>query len=108
MFLLFTTDACDELEPIANGMITYNMNSPYAVGTVATYSCNSGYELSIAGDEMRTCEEASDGSGAIFGGTAPTCERTFVSNTVSQQNSLGVNVCEIERNDPEVPFAVLT
>ena len=77
---------CDELEPIVNGMITYNMESPY-VGTVATYSCNTGNEFSTTGDEMRTCEEASDGSGAIFGGTAPTCEREFLSNIISKLSS---------------------
>ena len=64
---------------IANGMITYDSDSPYGIGTVATYDCNPGYELSVSGDEMRTCMDNDDGSGASFNGTAPTCERTFSS-----------------------------
>ena len=65
---------CDELDMIANGMISYNadMTAPYNVGTVATYSCNAGFEL--VGSAMRTCENAGF-SGAVFSGQAPTCER---------------------------------
>ncbi|XP_064387502.1 uncharacterized protein LOC135335845 isoform X3 [Halichondria panicea] len=68
---------CDELAMITNGMIVYNadMTAPYDVGTVATYSCNPGFELVInPGSEMRTCADAGDGSGATFSGQAPTCE----------------------------------
>ena len=50
------------------------MTAPYSVGTVATYTCNSGYELSTTGDEMRTCMDNGDGSGGSFGGSAPTCQ----------------------------------
>ena len=80
LLLLFVTVVCDGLEPIVNGMISYDMEPPYAVGTRATYTCNQGYELSAAGDPMRTCEEVSDGSGGSFRGTAPTCQRRFLSN----------------------------
>ena len=61
-------------------MITYSadMTAPYSVGTVATYTCNSGYELSTTGDEMRTCMDNGDGSGGSFGGSAPTCQRKFL------------------------------
>ena len=57
-------------------MISYSpdMTAPYSVGTVATYTCNSGYELSTTGDEMRTCMDNGDGSGGSFRGTAPTCQ----------------------------------
>ncbi len=60
---------------IVNGVIVYNadMTSAHEVGTVATYSCNQGYELK--GSEMRTCEDTGDGSGATFSGQTPTCER---------------------------------
>ena len=51
-----------------------DMTAPYSVGTVATYECNEGYELTGPGDEMRTCMDNGDGSGASFGGCAPTCE----------------------------------
>ena len=69
---------CDELGMIANGVIVYtgDMTAPHDVGTVATYSCNPGYELVInPGSEMRSCDDAGDGSGATFSGQAPTCER---------------------------------
>ncbi len=72
---------CAELEMIANGVIVYNddMTAPYDVGTEATYSCNPGYELVInPGSEMRSCEDAGDGSGATFSGQAPTCERKIL------------------------------
>ncbi len=67
---------CDELEMIANGVISYNadMTAPYNVGTVATYSCNAGFVLR-GGNMVRTCVEAGDGSGGIFNGEAPTCIR---------------------------------
>ncbi|XP_064387505.1 uncharacterized protein LOC135335846 isoform X3 [Halichondria panicea] len=68
---------CDELGMIANGVIVYtgDMTAPHDVGTVATYSCNPGYELVInPGSEMRSCEDAGDGSGGRFSGQAPTCE----------------------------------
>ncbi len=72
---MISVAVCTELEMIANGMIVYNADliSPHEVGTVATYSCNQGYEL--AGSEMRTCEDTGDGSGSRFNGQAPTCER---------------------------------
>ncbi len=66
---------------ITNGVIVYNvdMTAPYDVGTVATYSCDPGYELAInPGSEMRSCEDAGDGSGGRFSGQAPTCERKLL------------------------------
>ena len=71
------TAVCDELPGIANGVISYSpdMTAPYSVGTVATYECNEGYELTGPGDEMRTCMVIVDSPGASFGGSAPTCER---------------------------------
>ena len=74
----FLTAVCDELEEIENGTISYStdMTAPYSVGTVATYSCNSGYELSTTRDQMRTCEDGGS-AGASFNGEAPTCERKF-------------------------------
>ncbi len=64
---------------IANGMISYNadMTAPYNVGTVATYSCNTGFVLS-GGNVVRTCVDVGDGSGGIFNGNAPTCIRKSI------------------------------
>ena len=41
------TAVCDELAEVANGMISYSpdMTAPYSVGTVASHSCNPGFEL---------------------------------------------------------------
>ena len=43
------TAFCNKLSMIANGMITYDSDSPFDVGTVATYDCNPGYVLSVSG-----------------------------------------------------------
>ena len=48
--------------------------APYSVMTVATYVCDEGYELT-GGTSMRTCTDNGDGTGAMFNGMAPTCER---------------------------------
>ncbi len=77
-FVHAATAQCPPLSEIANGIISYSPDntSDYNIGTVATYSCNQGYELVInPGSEMRTCEDAGDGSGGVFSGQAPTCER---------------------------------
>ena len=53
-------------------MISYSpdVTAPYSVDTVATYTCNPGYMLVTGpGDEMRTCMDNGDGSGASFGGS---------------------------------------
>ncbi len=59
-----------------NGVITYavDMRPDYDLGTVATHSCNQGYVLR-GGNDLRTCEDAGDGSGSIFSGQVPTCQR---------------------------------
>ncbi len=75
---IISVAVCEELELIANGVIVYNADTtaPYETGTMATYSCNQGYELLInLGSEMRTCEDVGDGSGGRFSGEAPSCER---------------------------------
>ncbi len=58
-----------------NGRIEYlpDTTAPYDVSTVATYICDEGYAL-MGGSPMRNCIGLSDG-GAMFDGTAPTCER---------------------------------
>ena len=84
----FITAVCGPLDAIANGVISYSadMSAPYSEGTVATYTCNSGYELSTTGDEMRTCVDGGS-AGASFSGEAPTCERKFtqkISNKIQK------------------------
>ncbi len=45
---------CNDLPPLANGMIIYNV-SEGSHRTVATYTCDEGFQL--LGDEIRTCED---------------------------------------------------
>ncbi len=55
---------CSALISLTNGDITPDSRS---VGTVATYTCDTGYTLS--GDTTRTC-----GSAGVWSGSAPTCQ----------------------------------
>ncbi|XP_064387176.1 uncharacterized protein LOC135335578 [Halichondria panicea] len=57
---------CPELS-IDNGVISYIPTSPLFENTVATHTCDTGYEV-ITGDTTRTC-----GSTGVWGGTAPLC-----------------------------------
>ena len=62
------------------------MTAPYSVGTVATYECNEGYELTGPGVEMRTCVDNGDGHNASFNGIAPTCNcKLFTGNDYAQK-----------------------
>ena len=57
----------------ANGQVTLTGNS---VGDTATYTCNTGYELS--GQNASTCMLAPDNNNtASFEPPAPTCDREF-------------------------------
>ena len=54
--LITYTALCNDLSPLANGMIIYNgSEGPHR--TVATYTCDEGFQLQ--GDEIRTrtCED---------------------------------------------------
>ncbi len=70
-------------DDIDNGFITIFAEdvSPYSLGTVVAYSCNTGYEL-IGGDERRTCVDNNDGNGGSFNGTVPTCQLVIVDQGV--------------------------
>ena len=57
---------CDVLDTIENGYIEYSDGTVYQ--SVATYSCHNGHNLTMSGDEMRTC-----GSDGMWNGIAPTC-----------------------------------
>ncbi len=64
---------CATLDPIADGVITYNPDTtdPFDFGTNATYSCNEWFFLE--GNDISTC----DGDGTSVNGewdvTAPQC-----------------------------------
>ena len=62
---------CDVLDTIENGYIEYSDGTVYL--SVATYNCHIGHELTMSGDEMRTC-----GSDGNWNGTAPTCNSEYL------------------------------
>ncbi|XP_064387965.1 uncharacterized protein LOC135336171 isoform X3 [Halichondria panicea] len=66
---------CSQLDPISNGMISYNPDSvvgSYDLATIATHSCNEGFYLS--GAITRECTgDISSSFGSWNGRSAPTC-----------------------------------
>ena len=53
-----------------------NVGPQYDLYTVATYSCDPGFQLNtLSGDERRICTDGGDGVGGVFSGVAPTCDR---------------------------------
>ena len=69
--------SCLDLSPPDNGRIsvTPGPNSlKHGLGSVATYSCDSGYVL--AGHNNRTCEDTNGGivTTGIWSGTSPYCQ----------------------------------
>ena len=68
--LIHPTVSCTDLPSINNGVITYSpTDSPRLEGTVATYSCVTGY--TVVGVDMRTCVDS--GSGGDWNGMEPIC-----------------------------------
>ena len=61
ILLILTAVDCGSLTDPGNGNVTLT------VGTTATYSCNTGYNL--VGDSTRTCQATGKWSGS-----APTCQ----------------------------------
>ncbi len=50
----------------------------YIFGTEATYSCFSGFGLSISSTQTKTCVDDNNGIVGRFGGSEPTCERELL------------------------------
>ena len=51
-------------ETPSGGTVTYSMSGdPLPAGTMATYSCDTGYDL--IGDETRTCTEENGWTGSL-------------------------------------------
>ena len=72
MFVSPTAIACPTLTNPANGQVTFsNTGPPYALGTVATYSCSLGEGLT--GNATRVCQNSDGTSVGGWSGTAPVC-----------------------------------
>ncbi len=76
---------CSDLPSLTNGDIDYGgAGSPGSrpVDTVATFTCNTGFTLSVLSSTTRTC-----GSDGVWTGSPPICQSEFC-------NSCTVCVCE--------------
>ena len=63
------------------------MTVDFDLGTVATYSCNEGYQLiSGPGGDSRTCVDGGDGNGGVFNGVSPSCERKILFLAIREIN----------------------
>ncbi len=69
-----TAIECEELESLANGVITYQPDdvAPYSLNTNANHVCNRGYRL--VGAQVRVCEDVGANEGE-FNQEAPFCQR---------------------------------
>ena len=62
LHIISTEILCEELQNLTNGQVSMTGQS---IGSTATYTCDSGYEL--VGDDTRTCEDG------VWTGQEPTC-----------------------------------
>ncbi len=70
---------CPALPIIVNGTIVYSFlgsTEGLKYGTIATYQCNSGYNIT-SGDRVRTCTGDGSTPSGQWSGTAPQCSRMF-------------------------------
>ncbi len=74
MFRIPVAITCPTLNAPANGQVSYStFTSTYFVGTVASYSCDTGYGLN-GGDVMSTCEGDGSNTNGVWDGVVPTCQ----------------------------------
>ena len=73
LFIFSSAYTCLLLPSISNGVISYSgdTTSPFAFGTLATYSCNDGFYL--AGVSVRTCIGSGSLPDGFWLGTEPEC-----------------------------------
>ena len=81
----FSVALCPDPVDIANGLVTFSGNS---IGDIATYTCNSGFEL--IGGATTTCTQV-DANSAAFPLAPPSCRREYLLNQYNYK-VLGVNV----------------
>ena len=58
---------CGDLTNPANGHVSYTAETTYMTGQLATYICNTGYNL--VGNSTRTCLAR-----GVWSGNTPTCQ----------------------------------
>ncbi len=80
------TVICRDLIVPANGMVSYSdPNIPRAVGSIASYSCNTGYTFS--GTLTRTCT-ATGWTNSVDGTPTCTCKYLWLDSGIASQSSL--------------------
>ena len=89
MFLILTAVDCGNLTHPANGQVTLTAGT--TVGQIATYSCDTGYNL--VGDSTRTCQATGNWSGS-----APTCQGVLLHSVCLW------SFCEHSANSSETIF----
>ncbi len=65
---------CDSLPPLENGAVAYSLNQTMLLsfGTVATYTCDTGYVMS-AGEAVRSCDGDDASTIGYWTGPDPVC-----------------------------------
>ena len=72
LYISITAITCPGVPLLVNGVIAYSDTpAPYDFGTMATYTCDTGYGLS--GDITRTCDGDGSSPNGVWSGSAPTC-----------------------------------
>ena len=66
---------CPALTAPTNGQVSYDMTSPYQIGTVARFTCNAGFSLNGAVDMLICADDDQLDTVGTWGGTEPTCPR---------------------------------
>ena len=69
---------CPALTTPTNGQVSYDMTSPYGIGTVARFICNAGFSLNGAVDMLTCADDDQSDTVGTWGGTEPTCPREFI------------------------------
>ncbi len=85
MFVIFmisylpsTVINCVSLPSLTNGMIVYSpdLSEPFSYGTLATFSCNDGFQLD--GSNLRTCTGDDSVTIGSWGDPSPACVREWL------------------------------
>ena len=69
---------CPALTAPMNGQVSYDMTSPYQIGTEATFTCNAGFSLNGAVDMLTCADDDQLDTVGTWGGTEPPCPREFI------------------------------
>ena len=73
LLYIYTVITCPSLNAPANGTVIYNVDLEF--GTLAVYSCDTGF--SLLGNSSRTCTGDGSNTTGAFDGEVPTCEGEY-------------------------------